>query len=315
MRRRNRRYDAGLAAVHRVDAAVVSVGNLTLGGVGKTPMVLWLAQWLSARSVPLAIVSRGYGARGGTNDEARELAQRLPDVPHLQNPDRVAAAREAIRRHAVRMILLDDAFQHRRIARDLDIVLLDAFEPFGFGRVFPRGTLREPVEGLRRADIVALSRRDVLESRERAGLRAQVADIAPQAAWIELAHVPKTLVAASGKQAPLDSLDGRPVVGFCGLGNPAAFRRSLEQGSWRLVDFREFPDHHVYTPRDLDRLADWARGLGAEAVLCTRKDLVKLDGDRLGMAPLWAMSVDLEILEGRGVLETRLEALLRELAP
>ena len=160
MRRRNRRYDARRAAVHRVDATVISVGNLTLGGVGKTPMVLWLAQWLSARSIPLAIVSRGYGARGGANDEARELAQRLPGVPHLQNPDRIAAAEEAIRRHSVRAILLDDAFQHRRIARDLDIVLLDAFEPFGFGHVFPRGTLREPLEGLRRADIVALSRAD-----------------------------------------------------------------------------------------------------------------------------------------------------------
>ena len=98
--------------------------------------------------------------RGGANDEARELAKRLPGVPHLQNPDRVAAAEEAIRRHSVRAILLDDAFQHRRIARDLDIVLLDAFEPFGFGRVFPRGTLREPLEGLRRADLVALSRAD-----------------------------------------------------------------------------------------------------------------------------------------------------------
>ena len=186
MRRRNRRYDARRAAVHRVDAAVISVGNLTLGGVGKTPMVLWLAQWLSARSIPLAIVSRGYGARGEANDEARELAQRLPGVPHLQNPDRVAAAQEAIRRHAVRAIVLDDAFQHRRIARDLDIVLLDAFEPFGFGHVFPRGTLREPLEGLRRADLVALSRADALQPHDRAALRTQVAEIAPHAAWLEL---------------------------------------------------------------------------------------------------------------------------------
>ena len=299
------------AAVHRVDAAVISVGNLTLGGVGKTPMVLWLAQWLSARSIPLAIVSRGYGARGGANDEARELAQRLPGVPHLQNPDRVAAAEEAIRRHAVRAILLDDAFQHRRIARDLDIVLLDAFEPFGFDHVFPRGTLREPLEGLRRADLVALSRADFLDSRGRADLRARVGQIAPHAGWLELAHVPKTLLAASGKQASLESLAGRPVVAFCGLGNPAGFRRTLAQGGWRLVDFREFPDHHVYTPRDLDRLADWARRHGAEAVLCTRKDLVKLDGDCLGITPLWAVSVDLEILEGREVLERRLEAMLR----
>ena len=152
-----------------------------------------------------------------------------------------------------------------------------------------------------------------MESRERANLRARVAEIAPHAAWLELVHVPKNLVAASGKQASLESLQDRPVVGFCGLGNPAGFRRALEGGNWRLVDFREFPDHHVYTPRDLERLADWARRHGAEAVLCTRKDLVKLRGDRLGMAPLWAVSVDLEILEGREILETRLNAIAPEI--
>ena len=205
--------------------------------------------------------------------------------------------------------VLDDAFQHRRIARDLDIVLLDAFEPFGFGHVFPRGTLREPLEGLRRADLVALSRADALQPHDRAALRTQVAEIAPHAAWLEFAHAPKNLLAASGKRAPLESLQDRRVVGFCGLGNPAGFRRALEEGGWRLIDFREFPDHHAYTPRDLDHLADWARRHRAEAVLCTRKDLVKLDGDRLGMTPLWAVSVDLEILTGRETLETRLNAM------
>ena len=171
MRWRNHRYDSGAATVHRLDVPVISVGNLTTGGTGKTPLVFWLAQWFRDRAIPVAVVSRGYrapqAARAATatseNDEARELAARLPDVPHLQNPDRVAAARQAIRQFQCRAIILDDAFQHRRIGRDLDIVLLDALEPLGFGHVLPRGLLREPVEGLRRADLVALSRADVLE--------------------------------------------------------------------------------------------------------------------------------------------------------
>ena len=131
-------------------------------------MVRWLAQWFHNRGVRVAVVSRGYGAKvGNANDEALELRRLLPDVPHLENPDRVAAAREAVATLGCQAILLDDGFQHRRIARDLDIVLLDALAPFGFGHVFPRGTLREPLAGLRRADAVVLSRADLLDSSER----------------------------------------------------------------------------------------------------------------------------------------------------
>ena len=135
---RNRRYDTGRAEVLRVGVPVVSVGNLTVGGTGKTPLVRWIARWLVDRGVRVALVSRGYRATGGQpNDEARELAQLLPDVPHVQNPDRVAAAREAVGRFGCQAVLLDDGFQHRRLARDLDIVLLDALEPFGFDHVVP----------------------------------------------------------------------------------------------------------------------------------------------------------------------------------
>ena len=147
---------------------VVSVGNITLGGTGKTPLVRWIVQWFRDRGIPVAIVSRGYGAQSGdANDEALELRRLLPDVPHIQNPDRVAAARQAVAEFGCRAIVLDDGFQHRRIGRDFDIVLLDALAPFGFGHVFPRGTLREPIEGLRRADAVVLSRADLLDPSQR----------------------------------------------------------------------------------------------------------------------------------------------------
>ncbi len=318
MRWRNRRYDTGAATVHRLDVPVVSVGNLTLGGTGKTPLVYWLAQWFRDRDIPVAVVSRGYHApqRGGhnENDEAQELAARLPGVPHLQNPDRLSAARQAIRQFQCRAIILDDAFQHRRIGRDLDIVLLDALEPLGFGHVFPRGTLREPLEGLRRADLVALSRADVLEPERREELRRQVAQWAPRAAWLETMHAPRTLLSATGGQASLDGLCGRPVAAFCGIGNPAGFRHTVAACGYPLAGFREFPDHHAYTSRDLAGLARWADECGAAALLCTGKDLVKLHVERLGDLPLWAIGIDLEILAGREVLETRLEILAKKSA-
>src|SRR5215218_2325723 len=145
---RNRRYDRGAAKVQHVGVPTITIGNLTLGGTGKTPMVKWLAQRFQHTGLRVAILSRGYGAADGKhNDEAMELAQALPDVPHIQNRDRVAAARQAIREFDSQLLLLDDGFQHRRLGRDLDIVLLDALEPFGFEHVFPRGTLREPVAG------------------------------------------------------------------------------------------------------------------------------------------------------------------------
>src|SRR3954454_23223623 len=185
--RRNRRYDCGHSQVHRVDVPIISVGNLTLGGTGKTPMVKWLAQRLQNAGVRVAIVSRGYGAAEGKhNDEALELAQSLPHVPHIQNRDRVAAARLAVQNFKSQLILLDDGYQHRRLGRDLDIVLLDALEPFGFEHVFPRGTLREPLAGLNRAQVVCLSRADAVSATHREAIQKRVAEIAPQAAWCEL---------------------------------------------------------------------------------------------------------------------------------
>ncbi len=320
VRWRNHRYDSGAATVRRLDVPVISVGNLTTGGTGKTPLVFWLAQWFRDRAVPVAVVSRGYRAPrsgpGGNhgdqaeNDEARELAARLPDVPHLQNPDRVAAARQAICQFQCRAIILDDAFQHRRIDRDLDIVLLDALEPLGFGHLLPRGLLREPVEGLRRADLIALARADCLEPRRREELRRQIAQIASQAAWLEMMPQPRALLSSTGATEPIESFRARPVAAFCGIGNPAGFRHTLASCGYRVAGFREFPDHHAYTPRDLAALARWAGEIGAMAVLCTQKDLVKLHVDRLGDLPLRAVAIDLEILAGREILEARLDALV-----
>ena len=153
----------GWKATHRAAVPVISVGNITLGGTGKTPMVEWIARWYRRRGVRVALISRGYGHAGGINDEGLVLEENLPDVPHLQDPDRVALAEIAVDELESELIVLDDGFQHRRLARDLDLVMLDALDPFGLGRLFPRGLLREPVRSLRRASAVILSRADLIE--------------------------------------------------------------------------------------------------------------------------------------------------------
>jgi tetraacyldisaccharide 4'-kinase len=308
---RNRRYDQGRAMIHRAAVPVVSVGNITLGGTGKTPLVQWIARWFRGHQVRVAIVSRGYRAEeGGRNDEARELEQKLPDVPHVQNPDRAAAAKIAVEELETQLIVLDDGFQHRRLARDLDIVLLDALEPFGFEHVFPRGTLREPLAGLRRADVIILSRSNAIDPSRREDIRRRVQSMAPHSAWAEVRHAAIELISATGRQAALDSLNGLPVAAFCGLGNPAGFRHTIHSCGYALAGFREFPDHHCYSRADMDSLAVWAENLGAKAVLCTHKDLVKIGLDQLGRLPLWAIRVEIDFIAGQNDLESRLLALL-----
>ena len=311
---RNKRYD-NPGQVESAGVPVVSVGNLTLGGTGKTPFVEWLARWLVARGVRVALVSRGYGSRHGrANDEALELAQSLPDVPHVQDPNRRAAARKAIAELGAELILLDDGFQHRRLARDLDIVLVDALEPFGFGHVFPRGTLREPLSGWGRAQAIALSRADLVGPSERDAIRRQVERYAPRAAWLELCTRPRALRNASGAEQPAGALAGQKVAAFCGIGNPEGFRRQLVQCGCTVAAFREFADHQLYAPADIDSLTAWLNGLGASAAVCTRKDLVKIPFDRLGTTPLWSLAIEMEISVGKSVLAALLEPLVARVA-
>lgn len=310
VRYRNWRYDTGRSSVTRVEVPVISVGNLTLGGTGKTPMVEWLARWFLERGVRVALVSRGYGGNNsGTNDEALELHQKLPDIPHVLNPRRAIGAREAIDKHAAQLLILDDGFQHRRLARDLDIVLIDALEPFGFEHVFPRGTLREPLAGFARAQVIALSRADAVDEAARRALRERVRAYNPDAVWLELSHAPRRLQNADGDSKPLELLRGKRLLAFCGIGNPAGFRHALASCGYEVVDFREFPDHHAYVPADIAQIDRWAEQALADAVICTHKDLVKVQQASLASRPLWALAIGLEILSGRDEFERRLDVL------
>ena len=314
MRFRNLAYELKWLKVQSLEVPVISVGNLTLGGTGKTPLVAWLARFFRGHNMRVTIISRGYGAaESSRNDEARTLERLLPDVPHLQNPDRLAAAEVAIRELATQVIILDDAFQHRRIARDLDIVLIDALSPFGFGHVFPRGLLREPVAGIRRAKVVILSRADLVDELTRRRLRDEVLRIHPQAQWAEVCHVPTCLVAANGEETALETLRGQRVAAFCGIGNPEGFRQTLLRLNYDLVDFRIFPDHHPYTREDLEELTRWLERIKAQVAICTEKDLVKIGLDQLGQIPLWALRVEIEFLSGREVLEAQLRPIVERI--
>jgi tetraacyldisaccharide 4'-kinase len=307
---RNYGYDRGWLRTHGAPVPVVSVGNLTLGGTGKTPMVEWIARWFRDRGARVAILSRGYGHTGGMNDEGRVLEENLPDVPHLQNSDRVAIAKIAVVELESELIVLDDGYQHRRLARDLDVVLLDALEPFGLSHLCPRGLLREPVRSLRRAGVVVISRSDLIADTERAAIRAEAERHAGVLKWVEARHAPLDLVDYEGHACSLGELPGRSIAAFCGIGNPEGFRRTLSSLGARLVDFRVFPDHHPYSAFDVSSLEQWVAELGVNLVLTTQKDSVKLRAASLGLAPLRALRIGLEITAGREIMDDLLARLL-----
>ena len=221
---RNAAYDQGWKRSRRATVPVVSVGNITLGGTGKTPMVEWVARWYRRKGVRVALISRGYGHAGGINDEGLVLEENLPDVPHLQDPDRVKLATIATTELDSELIILDDGFQHRRLARDLDLVMIDALDPFGPGKLFPRGLLRESLHSLQRASAVVLSRADLIEPAEREQIRRQVRDVTPGLPFIEARHAPVDLIDCEGHAYPLCELAETEIAAFCGIGNPEGFR-------------------------------------------------------------------------------------------
>jgi tetraacyldisaccharide 4'-kinase len=292
---RNRGYDRGWIGAYRSPVPVISVGNLTVGGTGKTPCVEYLARYFHDQGTRVAILSRGYGSLHGPNDEAQVLAENLPGIPHLQSADRAATAREAVETHGAQLLILDDGFQHRRMVRDLDIVLVDATNPWGHNRLMPRGLLREPLASLRRAAVVILSRADqvavaTLEAIEKR-IRRECGDVL----IVKAMHQPQCWVQHEQADQPLAALRGQSVAAFCGVGNPASFRRTLEDLGCRVTAFRAFPDHHHYSRSDVVKLIDWVRADSADCAATTQKDLVKLRSATVGGRALFALRIGLSL--------------------
>jgi tetraacyldisaccharide 4'-kinase len=313
VRLRNGLYNAGWRSSRRAPVPVVSVGNLTLGGTGKTPCVEYIAGLYRRLNRRVAILSRGYGSTGGPNDEALVLRENLPDVPHLQGADRVALAFQAVREEHSEVLVLDDGFQHRRLARDLDVVLVDATQPWGRDHLFPRGLLRESWAGLRRAGVVLLTRCDQVGVPERGRLREAIAHRVPTVPLVETTHRPVDLINSERDPAPLERLLGRPVAAFCGIGNPEAFRSTLTGLGSAVQAFRVFPDHHPYSRTDLEALDSWARPQAMDClVVTTQKDLVKLRRRQLGGKEVWALRIRLHVEVGQEALDRKLLEVIRD---
>lgn len=313
---RNLGYHLGILKVRKAALPVISVGNITTGGTGKTPFVAWVCRWFREQESRVCIVSRGYGAQSGQqNDEALVLEQLCPDVPLLQDADRYRGAETARIELASQLIVLDDGFQHRRIARELDIVLIDACNPFGYGHLLPRGLMREPVTAIRRAQVLVITRIDQVDTSQIDTLVETLRRTHPSAP-ICLARFPaQKLIASNNSTEPIDTITGKKVAAFCGIGNPAAFESSLRNLGCELVGIMTFPDHHLYSRLDVERLASWTKQCKPDWFVTTQKDLVKLQTTSIGGTPLWAVEIGTEIVQGERELTDQLRKVLVHIPP
>lgn len=299
---RNRLFDVGIKKAQRVSCPIVSVGNITTGGTGKTPTVAWLVKSLLAEGIKPAILSRGYQSLDGeANDEKLLLEQLCPTVPHLQNRDRVAGAQTIIDQSQPDVIILDDGFQHRRLHRDFDLVLVDALNPFGYGHLLPRGLLRETLSGLKRASAILITRCNQVTEEQLRLLQKQLADLV-QVPIFSSEFAPTGLINSSGQRTTFAEMNGKRTCSFAGIGNPAGFRRSLASVGLAVSDksFLSFPDHHHYSSADLKRIHHWSRERNAEALIVTQKDLVKINADQIGPIPVWALEIELSLRDSAG---------------
>jgi tetraacyldisaccharide 4'-kinase len=281
---RNVAFDRRWRKVHNLGRRTISVGNLTTGGTGKTPFVIDITQRLLAQGRKPAVLLRGYHGRTKKNDpsqsiesdEAQMLAAELgPHVRVQANPDRVAGAAAVLRNNSsIDTFVLDDAFQHRRAARDVDIVLIDATLPWGFGHVLPRGLLREPVRGLKRADAVVITRADRVDEATLSKLCDEIRTITWREPTAIVSQRWTGLREGSSERANLSSLRGQRVLGLCAIGNPQPFFDTLA-AECELVERLSYPDHHHFTEADIITIAQHARTHHAQALVMTEKDWVK----------------------------------------
>jgi tetraacyldisaccharide 4'-kinase len=302
-------YESQFLKTFRVRVPVISVGNITVGGTGKTPLVQALANHLAQSGRRVCILTRGYRREGGkqrvvvsdgerilsdvahAGDEALMLAQALlGKASVLCDTDRVAGARWAINNLNAEVLLLDDGFQHRRLSRDLDIVTIDSSNPFGNGRLLPAGILREPVNSLRRADCIVLTR---VSDEASPDLIEQI-----RAVTAALLVTSRTIIEGvrqlNGDEVDGNSVKQQPLVAFCGIGNARAFFQQLRAAHFDVRHEVAFSDHHKYSQTDVDRITEQAEAHGAQALITTAKDAVKLQSLRFGLA-CYVSQIEVEI--------------------
>ncbi len=275
-------YRTGIGRAKRLRGTVVSVGNITVGGTGKTPMTAWVAQRFLDSGRKVAVLARGYrpleggasgdvrGGEAGWNDEIALLNERLGGRAQFGVGANRFEKGRALEAAGVDCFVLDDGFQHQQLARDVDIVMIDAANPFGGGNLLPAGRLREPLAALRRASIVVIHRTEkapALEAKIRRYSAAPIYFSQTKLAGIEAFGETEIMAAPAQRQK---------FFAFCGIGNPAAFVADLKRWDISVAGQRFFRDHHRYTPDDLAQLAEEASAADAEALLCTEKDVYDL---------------------------------------
>lgn len=304
-------YRQGVLPSTRLKVPVVSVGNLSMGGTGKTPLVMCVARHLLEHGHRPAIVSRGYGgkARGRVNvvsdghgvkmtpamagDEPWLLADTMPNVPVLTGSDRAGVARWALKNTRADIVIMDDGFQHLALQRDLDIVLFNVRSPLDTARVFPGGELRESFGALKRAGAMVITGVDRRTEERAHAFKRFLRERAPQAPVFFGEYLPVCLLSSGQSEVfPADRAKRMKLCGFCGIGNPVSFRETLKKEGYGILGFRAFRDHHPYSAKDVDALIAWAKAQGGQGLITTEKDFVKLK-PYFGDFPILALKVEL----------------------
>jgi tetraacyldisaccharide 4'-kinase len=293
---RNTLYDRGILKIHRLPAPVISIGNITTGGTGKTPVVRWLAEELARIGRRPGILLRGYKSDAAGSDEQLMLVAQLPDFPVMASPDRVAAARSISNQADI--FLLDDGFQHRRVARDFDLVLINATQPFGFGHVLPRGLLRESLDGLGRASAIVLTHISEVSPGELEGILGTISKYASAPIYFS-DHLPLYLLDPNDNVIDLKELSRTPFFAFAGIGDPQSFDRQLQQFGDSYRGHHWFGDHAHYDRYTVEKVAREAREKGAMALVTTEKDWAKLGEIGCGV-PIWRVVVGIQFHENQG---------------
>lgn len=279
---RNFFYTKGWLKIHRADVPVISIGNITTGGTGKTPLVIRLCKQLISdsqfqiTSSQCAILSRGYKADQHYGDEPAVIAESCPGVKVVINPDRVAGAAEAVSRFGAKVLVMDDGFQHRRLGRDVNIVAIDSTVPFGYGRLLPAGLLREPVSALKRADAVVITRCDQVTEAELTQLENKLRQINPEMIIARSIHSPIYAKSIDDREISLEELKGKKIFAFCGIGNPDAFFNTIVGLGAELAGSKVFDDHYHYTNECQADIYEQAKRLVADLILTTQKDWVSI---------------------------------------
>ena len=311
LRARNWYYDRW-AFPHWLDVPVISVGNLTVGGTGKTPMVIHLCRIMQQRGRKPAVLARGYKAsREGLADELLLISVRVPGAVAIANPNRALAGEFAIQEHGAKAIILDDGFQHRRVGRDLDIVLIDATLPFGYGHILPRGLLREPLRGLARAELVIITRADRVDAAALRDIESTIRRHHPEVPILHAEHGPAGLFSFDGRRQ--EPPQGR-IGAVAGIARPDAFAATLAGMGLRPAATWWFDDHHAYTPADLTSLVEWARREQLDALIVTEKDAVKLAAIEFDWPlPVLALRIDIRLHgDGDKILADLIDRVLRD---